>query len=88
MDGDAPACANQAYNVTNGDFIRWENLWPRFAEYFGMQAGPVKTVRLAQAMADKAPVWERIVARHGLQSCAVRADRIMVVRGFRVHPRL
>ena len=63
----APACANQAFNVTNGDFIRWENLWPGFAEFFGMAAGPVKTVRLAQAMADKAPVWERIVAEHRLR---------------------
>ena len=62
-----PACANQAFNVTNGDFIRWQNLWPRFADLFGMQAGPVKTVRLAQVMADKAPVWERIIRRHGLR---------------------
>ena len=61
------ACADQAFNVTNGDFIRWENLWPRFADYFGMRVGPVQTVKLAQAMADKAPVWERIVARHGLR---------------------
>ena len=56
-----PACANQAFNVTNGDFIRWENLWPRFANFFGLPVGPVKTVRLAEAMADKAPVWERVV---------------------------
>jgi nucleoside-diphosphate-sugar epimerase len=63
----APACANQAFNVTNGDFIRWENLWPRFAEFFGMAAGPVKTVRLAQVMAHKAPVWERIVTEHRLR---------------------
>jgi nucleoside-diphosphate-sugar epimerase len=64
----APACANQAFNVTNGDFIRWENLWPGFADHFGMPVGPVKTVKLRQTMADKAPVWERIVARHGLRS--------------------
>ena len=57
----APACANQAFNVTNGDFIRWENLWPQFADFFGMPVGPVKTVRLAEAMADKSPVWERLV---------------------------
>jgi hypothetical protein len=63
-----PACANQAFNVTNGDFIRWANLWPGFAEFFGMEAGPVKTVRLAQVMADKAPVWERIVGKHGLKT--------------------
>ncbi len=61
------ACADQAFNVTNGDFIRWENLWPRFAEYFGMPVGSVKTVKLQQTMADKTPVWERIVARHALR---------------------
>jgi len=63
----APVCANQAFNVTNGDFIRWANLWPSFAEFFGMEAGPVKTVSLARSMADQAPVWERIVRKHRLR---------------------
>jgi nucleoside-diphosphate-sugar epimerase len=67
-----PACANEAYNVTNGDFIRWSNLWPRFADYFGMAMGAVKTVKLSQAMADEAPVWERIVARQALKSVPYR----------------
>jgi hypothetical protein len=60
------ACANHAFNITNGDFIRWENLWPAFADFFGMEAGPVRTVSLAETMADKAPVWARIVKKHGL----------------------
>jgi nucleoside-diphosphate-sugar epimerase len=64
----APACANQAFNVTNGDFIRWANLWPGFAEFFGMETGPVKTVRLAEVMADKAPVWELIVRKYELKA--------------------
>jgi nucleoside-diphosphate-sugar epimerase len=67
-----PACADQAFNVTNGDFIRWENLWPRFAGYFGMPVGQVKTVKLQQSMADKGPVWERIVARHALRPVAYK----------------
>jgi len=62
-----PRCANQAFNVTNGDFVRWCNLWPKFAAYFGMEPGPVRTVRLATVMADKAPVWERIAAKHDLR---------------------
>lgn len=61
-----PKCAGEAFNVTNGDYIRWMNLWPRFAQYFGMACGPARTVNLAQAMADKASVWARIVARHDL----------------------
>lgn len=64
---DAPACANEAFNVTNGDYIRWSRLWPVFARYFGMEIGPVRTVRLAEVMADKAEVWQRIVKRHGLK---------------------
>lgn len=63
----APAAANQAFNITNTDYFRWENLWPRLAEFFAMPPGPVQTIRLAEFMADKAPLWQAIVARHGLQ---------------------
>ncbi len=62
-----PKCANQAFNITNGDLFRWQNLWPRLAAWFEMPAGGVRPIRLAGWMADKAPVWERIVARHGLR---------------------
>jgi len=61
-----PRCANQAFNITNGDFIRWKNLWPRIAAFFDMPAGPVRPIRLATEMADKAAQWRRIVERHGL----------------------
>ena len=60
-------CANEAFNITNGDLIRWENTWPGIARYFGMEAGPRRHISLVQFMADKAPVWERIVAKHGLR---------------------
>jgi nucleoside-diphosphate-sugar epimerase len=64
---DEPSCVNEAFNVINGDYIRWENLWPVFARYFGMEVGPVRTVKLADVMADKAPIWRAIVAKHGLK---------------------
>ena len=60
------ACANQAFNITNGDYFRWESLWPRIADLFGMKTGPVQTIDLVAFMADKAPLWERMVARHEL----------------------
>lgn len=62
-----PGCANQAFNITNGDLIRWENTWPKIAEYFGMEAGPRRQISLVKTMADKAPVWDRIVKKHGLR---------------------
>ena len=60
-------CANEAFNVTNGDLFRWENVWPDIARYFGMAVGPVRTVSLASVMTDKAPVWRDIVATHRLE---------------------
>ena len=61
-----PACANRVFNVTNGDYVRWRNLWPALAGFFEMRAGPVNTVCLADFMADKGDVWSSVVARHGL----------------------
>jgi nucleoside-diphosphate-sugar epimerase len=62
-----PACADEAFNITNGDFFRFQNLWPVFARYFGMEAGGVQTVDLTATMADKEPVWERITEKYGLE---------------------
>jgi nucleoside-diphosphate-sugar epimerase len=33
-------CDGQAFNITNGDFNRWENLWPRLAAFFQMDIAP------------------------------------------------
>jgi len=62
-----PRCGNQAFNITNGDLIRWERIWPRFADYFGMACGPRQHIQLAHMMQDKSPVWERLVSEFGLQ---------------------
>ena len=61
-----PRCADQAFNVTNGDFIRWENLWPVFAGYFGMELGPVRTMKLAAVMPGKRDLWRDVIAEHEL----------------------
>ena len=62
-----PQCANQAYNITNGDLFRWEHVWPELARSFGLESGPQRHFSLQEFMADKAPVWERIVSKHGLR---------------------
>ena len=59
--------ANDAFNVTNGDFFRWQHLWPKFAEAYDMPLGDVQTIPLTEFMADKRPVWQRIVEKHGLK---------------------
>ena len=64
--GENDECDGQAFNITNGDFNRWENLWPRLAEYFKMDSAPPQRIPLAQFMSDKEPVWNRLVKKHGL----------------------
>ena len=61
-----PGAANQAFNINNGDLFRWEEMWPRIAAYFDIPAAPSLPMRLATVMADKEPVWDAIVSRHGL----------------------
>jgi nucleoside-diphosphate-sugar epimerase len=60
-------CANEPFNITNGDLIRWERIWPLFADYFGMPLGPRQHIQLAQMMKDKKPAWDRLVVEYGLQ---------------------
>jgi nucleoside-diphosphate-sugar epimerase len=61
-----PAAANQAYNINNGDLFRWEEMWPKLADYFDLPVAPGLPISLATTMADKEPVWDEIVARHNL----------------------
>jgi nucleoside-diphosphate-sugar epimerase len=65
--GETAACANEVFNITNGDCLLWEHLWPRFAEAFGMEMAPPHQISLARTMPDKGEVWDRIVGRYGLR---------------------
>ena len=63
-------CDAEAFNVTNGDFNRWENLWPRLAEFFKLEYAPPQRLPLAQFMSDKEPVWKALVEKHKLLNYA------------------
>jgi len=67
-----PGCANQAFNITNGDLIRWENTWPKIADYFDMETGPRRQISLVKYMEDKGPVWDAIVMKYGLRPFSYR----------------
>jgi nucleoside-diphosphate-sugar epimerase len=58
---------NTAFNITNGDCFRWSRVWPLLSRWFGVPCGVPRDIKLANWMADKGPVWDRIVARHQLQ---------------------
>jgi nucleoside-diphosphate-sugar epimerase len=68
-----PKCADQSFNVTNGDFFRYQNLWPAFARHFGMELGGVETIDLAAAMGDKEQLWADMNKKYGLKGHPISA---------------
>ncbi len=62
-----PRCGLEAFNITNGDYFRWRNLWPRIAEVFDMTAGEPQTISLTQHMTGKAELWRAMTEKHGLK---------------------
>jgi len=62
-----PHCAGEIFNVSNGGLFRWEHMWPRIANALGMRVGPVRDIKLVEAMADKGELWSRMTARYDLR---------------------
>lgn len=64
-----PNARNEAFNATNGDVFRWEQLWARIADYFGVPVGayPGHYNSLQERMKDLGSDWAELVSKHGLQ---------------------
>lgn len=61
-----PRCANQAFNISNGDLFRWNEMWPLLARFFELDVAPPLPLPLSVVMADKEPLWQAMVAKYGL----------------------
>jgi nucleoside-diphosphate-sugar epimerase len=66
--GETEMCGGEIYNITNGDYFRWSQMWPAIAKIFDMEVAPPLSINLRAMMADKGPVWEEIVSRYGLKA--------------------
>ncbi|MDN7353776.1 SDR family oxidoreductase [Acetobacter senegalensis] len=55
-----------AFNITNGDVFRWCHVWPRLAEWFGLDVGEPQPISLAQRVHALKPVWAQLATREGL----------------------
>ncbi|WP_441610435.1 SDR family oxidoreductase [Dyella sp. 2RAB6] len=60
-------CANQAFNINNGDLFRWNEMWPWIADYFELETAPPLPLSLDSVMADKEPLWREMQASHALE---------------------
>ncbi|AJY75123.1 SDR family oxidoreductase [Paenibacillus beijingensis] len=61
-----PKCANQAFNINNGDLFRWSEMWPKIARYFELEVAPPLPMSLHIVMADKEPLWNAIIKKYDL----------------------
>lgn len=57
----------ETFNVTNGDVFEWRNLWPELAAVLGVETGPDEPRSMAGFLPQKADVWQKIAAQHGLR---------------------
>lgn len=62
------AAHNEAFNVVNGDYFRWSNLWPKLAEWFGVEwigyEGETKPLEAELAMYSRE--WRDIASKYRL----------------------
>ncbi len=65
--GQTDAAHNEIFNIANGDYFRWQHVWPQIAAMFDLPvADPIPTP-LRSYMADKGPVWDAIVRKYNLR---------------------
>ncbi|KAK8057770.1 NAD(P)-binding Rossmann-fold containing protein [Apiospora saccharicola] len=85
-----PECANEAFNVTNGDSFSWRYMWPQIAASLGARAdseqhfgkvAPEEGAELqldswsfADWCRDKRPVWDALCERQGLPGAKATFD--------------
>jgi nucleoside-diphosphate-sugar epimerase len=60
------ACSVEIFNITNGDVFRWKHIWPKIAEYFGVEVEEPQTFSLAVYMADKNELWAKMTRKYQL----------------------
>jgi hypothetical protein len=70
-----PAAHNQDFNIVNGDVFRWNWMWQRLAQWFGIEPAPfpAEIAPLEKQLADAAPLWKDIAAKHRLVEPALNS---------------
>ncbi len=60
-------CGNEAFNITNGDLFRWENMWPIICEELDVEPGPPVGISMTAFGEEHADLWRAVAEREGLK---------------------
>jgi nucleoside-diphosphate-sugar epimerase len=61
-------CANQAFNINNGDLFRWNDMWPKIASFFDLEVAAPLPMSLNVVMADKESLWKSMIDKYALEN--------------------
>ncbi|SJL82545.1 NAD-dependent epimerase/dehydratase family protein [Vibrio palustris] len=57
-----------AYNITNGDVCRWQHIWPKVAQWFGLEPGEPQPINLQQRLNQYcSDTWRELAKMYNLQ---------------------
>ena len=65
--GTTESAREQVFNITNGDYFRWQFMWPKIAKSFQMDVAEPVPMSLNIYMADKAHLWSEMTQKYGLK---------------------
>lgn len=65
--GTTGSAREQVFNITNGDYFRWQFMWPRIAKSFQMEVAEPVPMPMHVYMADKGPLWADMTRKYGLK---------------------
>lgn len=65
--GRTASAASEIFNITNGDYFRWQFMWPKIANAFEMEVAEPVPMPLKVFMADKGPLWAEMTKKYGLK---------------------
>jgi nucleoside-diphosphate-sugar epimerase len=65
---EAATARDEIFNLTNGDHFRWKHIWNDLGAFFDIPVAEPQPMSLTTQMADKGPLWDKIVAEHGLRA--------------------
>ncbi|MFW6093250.1 MAG: NAD(P)H-binding protein [Pseudomonadota bacterium] len=65
---ESPAADNEIFNVTDGDMMSLQALWPVVAQTLGMEPGEQRPIHFVETLGNCGAEWDAVRERHALKA--------------------